>query len=332
MASKKDPQGAIPVPSPGALASEAPAAGAPGAIPKVKPVRTTLDPKHPTYKLYEGVRSALTALPMMFRSEINITGVLATDLFTFNSALGASIEDQMVTALNTPELRATWDPEHHYLSHRFIRRPQSFPDVVLLPASDAPPVMGIELKGWFVLSKEGEPSFRYKITPKACAPYDLLAVFPWALSNAVSGTPHLYPPFVESAAYVAAYRNWHWSWGMDGKGRPIRLSAVTTPYPMKADPADDEAVDDKGGNYGRTARTGLMDDFVKRQLMELLLGIPISSWLAFLKIHASDATGESIARGLRQLAASLAASEKKLDAARVNEIADLLGQVAALLK
>ena len=40
--------------------------------------------------------------------------------------------------------------------------------------------MGIELKGWYVLAKEKEPSFRYKVTPAVCAPADLLVVVPWA--------------------------------------------------------------------------------------------------------------------------------------------------------
>lgn len=31
--------------------------------------------------------------------------------------------------------------------------------------------MGIELKGWHVLAKEREPSFRYKVTPAACSPW-----------------------------------------------------------------------------------------------------------------------------------------------------------------
>ena len=32
--------------------------------------------------------------------------------------------------------------------------------------------MGIELKGRYVLAKESEPSFRYKVTPAACSPWD----------------------------------------------------------------------------------------------------------------------------------------------------------------
>ena len=31
--------------------------------------------------------------------------------------------------------------------------------------------MGIELKGRYVLAKEREPSFRYKVTPAACSPW-----------------------------------------------------------------------------------------------------------------------------------------------------------------
>ncbi len=50
--------------------------------------------------LYKRVREALYILPSLFESELNITGVLATDLFTFNSSLGATIENQVVEVLN----------------------------------------------------------------------------------------------------------------------------------------------------------------------------------------------------------------------------------------
>lgn len=320
----------------GAKKPSAPEAAARRAAIPAAPTRQEPNKSDPKYPIYDLVREALVSLPSMFESEINITGVLATDLFTFNSALGASIEDQIVRALNTPQIRAVWDPESRWLSLRFARRSQSFPDVVLVddktPA--AGPVLGIELKGWFVLSREGEPSFRYKITPKACAPFDLVAVFPWALSSAVAGRPHLYAPYIENAAYLAEYRNWYWRWGMDGDaateaGRGLRLSPVTTPYPSKNHPADDDAVDDKGRNFGRIARAGVMTEFVERQLNELLLGVPCSSWLLFLKAHASEAKPDEVARVLARLEAAVVGSSvpaEKSEAlrARLQEIVDLL--------
>jgi hypothetical protein len=125
-------------------------------------------------------------LPSRFQSELVISGVLATDLFAFNSSLGATIEEQFVASLN--RLRNLWDPEQRYTLFSFERQPQTFPDVVLrASAPDVKPrvLMGIELKGWYVLAKEREPSFRYKVTPAVCAPGDLLTVVPWALSNVI---------------------------------------------------------------------------------------------------------------------------------------------------
>lgn len=41
--------------------------------------------------LYEAVYATLYALPAYFKSSLHITGVLATDLFTFNSALNRNL-------------------------------------------------------------------------------------------------------------------------------------------------------------------------------------------------------------------------------------------------
>lgn len=59
--------------------------------------------------LYRRVRDALAAVPAQFATEIFISGVLATDLHTLNSALGAAIEEQVVATLNA--MRATWDAD-----------------------------------------------------------------------------------------------------------------------------------------------------------------------------------------------------------------------------
>lgn len=58
---------------------------------------------------------------------------------------------------------------------------------------------------------EGEPSFRYTVTPSACAPQDLLVVVPWHLKNVLSGEPVVYKPYIEQARHVAELRNWFWT-------------------------------------------------------------------------------------------------------------------------
>lgn len=193
--------------------------------------------------LLQAVKDTLFALPARFKSTLNIEGVLATDLHAFNTSLGASIEEQVVAALN--ELKGAWDPDDKYPTHQFIRSPQRFPDVTLrnmVRGSQSAPLLGIELKGWYVLSKEGEPSGRYKVTPSACAPQDLLVIVPWALGNAVSGTPRLFTPYVESALYVAEYRNWWWQHKREAKTAKIGITSPpdATPYPaQKSDKISD---------------------------------------------------------------------------------------------
>lgn len=164
------------------------------------------------FNLWTRVRESIFALPLYFRSETGLSGLSATDIFTLNAALGATIEDNVVKTLN--EMRSVWDPDGEYKLYGFVRQAQTFPDVLLRRYSshDAEPdiILGIELKGWYVLAKEAEPSFRFQVTPSACAPQDMLMVVPWALSDVISGSPQVFAPFVMSARYAAAYRNYHW--------------------------------------------------------------------------------------------------------------------------
>lgn len=98
--------------------------------------------------------------------------------------------------------------------HRFVRSSQTFPDVRLVAQNgdgSEDIAMGIELKGWYLLSKERIPSFRYTVTPRACALQDLLVVVPWHLRNVLSGEPIVHEPYIEQARYAAEYRNWWWT-------------------------------------------------------------------------------------------------------------------------
>ena len=140
-----------------------------------------------------------------------IAGLDGGELFNLSAVLGSAIEVQVVETLN--RTRAVWDPDDRWPRHRFVRSAQTFPDVRLLARNergDAKIALGIELKGWYLLSKEREPSFRYTVTPTACAPQDLLVVVPWHLKNVLSGEPVVYEPYIEQARYVAEFRNWWW--------------------------------------------------------------------------------------------------------------------------
>lgn len=238
------------------------------------------------YDLWRRVREAILALPVHFRSETTIEGMLATDIFTLNDALGATIEEQVVATLNA--LRPVWDPDRKYQTYGFVRQTQVFPDVLLRKRSDGQDIlMGIELKGWYILAKEGEPSFRFKVTANACHPWDLIVVVPWVLSNVLSGSPVVYPVFIDLARYTAEQRNYYWQKERETKDDPsITLADGATPYPTKRDKIADEAKRDPGGNFGRLARYGIMEQFVGETMKTPIRGVPAIEWLKFFKRYA----------------------------------------------
>ena len=117
-------------------------------------------------ELRNGIVRALYALPMHFTSPINVEGIEVNDLFSINTLLGGTIEAQTVMLLNS--LRSIWDPQGKWADKEFRRYPESFPDVRLVGSNkDDSPLIGIELKGWYLLSKESEPSLRYKASADA---------------------------------------------------------------------------------------------------------------------------------------------------------------------
>ena len=252
------------------------------------PVRQTPDSKWQHHALHKRVREALFSLPLHFRTQTNIEGISATDIFTLNSALGATIENQVVNTLNL--MRPVWDSDGTYRQYAFVRQAQTFPDVLLRRMSENPAgpddvILGIELKGWYLLAKEAEPSFRFQVTPAACALQDLIVVVPWALTNVISGSPMVFSPYIESSRYAADFRNHHWQHLREAKGdSTIKQPAGVKPYPKKSEHIADAPAADKGGNFGRFARTGLMDEYLARAKEELLAGIRAEYWLSFFKI------------------------------------------------
>ena len=280
---------------------------------ELKPVEPERNWRH--FKLWCSVRDALKALPAHFHSDTFIEGINATDVFTLNSALGATIENQVVETLNL--IRNVWDATGDYGTYVFVRQPQSFPDVVLKNLSDEnePPIMGMELIGWYLLAKEGEPSMRFQQTEAACAKADLIMVVPWTLNSVISGRPKIYMPYIESAKYVARYRNLHWK-KMRGQGKEsdIIIPVDASPYPKKSDATNDSPKVDKGGNFGRIARSGIMDDYLRRMQLQPVCGIKAKYWLEFFKIFHQDATDAQIVKAfenLRTKVEAIAGSEQK---------------------
>lgn len=295
-----------------------------------QPLPTAPPGDWPHLALFEAVKSALFTLPSRFQSELVISGVLATDLFAFNSSLGATIEEQVVASLN--RLRAAWDPEEKYAHYSFERQPQTFPDVILRhsdPSGVPRILMGIELKGWYVLAKEREPSFRYKVSPSVCAPADLLVVVPWALSRVISGSPQVFSPFVIGARHAADFRNWYWEHGRTSVGdKAIQLSTADQFYPVKSDLISDRPNADAGGNFGRFARSGAMDTFIAELFEDRLAGISLDAWQKFLALFTENNSPIAISAGLDRLALALSLGRAETDQNAIqqkfSEIADLL--------
>ncbi len=251
----------------------------------IPPQRTEPQTSWEHHELWIRVRDALRALPDYFTSETNIEGMLATDIFSLNAPLGTTIEEQVVATLNL--MRPVWDPTREYQTYSFVRQTQTFPDVLLRKQTDGQEViMGIELKGWYLLAKEGMPSYRFTVSPGACTQADLLVVVPWVLSNVLSGTPVAYRPFIELARYAAEYRNYYWEHVRDAKNdRSVILAEDIGPYPVKSDRISDKAASDSGSNFGRIARYGIMDEYMEETRGIVVKGIPAKDWSAFFKRH-----------------------------------------------
>ncbi len=299
-----------------------------------EPQLLLLDEQWEHAALYHRVYKALFALPSLFKSNLTISGVMATDLFAFNASLGATIEAQVTSALNA--IRSTWDPKEEYTLYQFVRQPQTFPDVTLrtnAPGQSPTVIMGIELKGLFLLAKEREPSFRYRVTPAVCTPADLLVVYPWALSNVISGTSQLFTPYIVNARYAAEYRNWWWQYRKGGNGNnQVKLSSEHTYYPMKSDRTSDVAPGDNGGNFGRFARTGLMESYIASIFREELAGIPLDAWQRFLTIFTEGRSEERMERVLNVLAKDYTQRQAQFSIEVIAKIQYLIDELVGLLQ
>jgi hypothetical protein len=272
----------------------------PTSQPPGPPQRDLPDAAREHSALYKSVREAIATLPVYFRTETHISGIMATDLHTLNTVLGATIEEQVVRTLNL--IRTTWDPDGRYALFSFVRQPQTFPDVRLRKASGDETLMGIELKGWYLLAKEGEPSLRFQATANACTSQDLIVVVPWVLGNVISGSPILFEPFIESAKYAAEFRNYHWQHiRRTSSDSTIDPPTSAQPYPSKADQILDKPRSDSGGNFGRLARTGIMDTYMSKLHEVPLCGIKMVYWREFLRAFQESTTDAQARAALERL-------------------------------
>lgn len=206
-----------------------------------------------------------------------------TSVFSFGAALGITLEEEVLNYLNEQK-RGIWNLGSRYNNY-FFERQAGFPDIVFKNSIENIPLFGLELKSWYILSKEKEPSFRMRQTPNACGEADLVIVVPWALSNVLSGEPVVFEPYIESAKFLAEFRNYWWQYLRNTNDPPekrqIESPKDATPYPPSRDKFVDKPIYDGGGNFGRIARTGIMDEYVRNILNHQLLGIRVESWIDF---------------------------------------------------
>lgn len=203
-------------------------------------------------------------------------------------------------------LRSIWDPQGKWADKEFRRYPESFPDVRLVGSNkDDSPLIGIELKGWYLLSKESEPSLRYKASADAVTEWDLICCVPWGLSNVLSGKPVVYEPYVEQAKFASDMRTYYWNHRRgDNSKRDCGIHhPETTPYPKPGTQYVDVPNQDGGGNFGRIARVdGLMADWVDESMDTLMAGIEAKYWVSFFKLFSEGRPKEEIEAELNNIA------------------------------
>lgn len=107
---------------------------------------------------------------------------------------------------------------------------------------------------------------------------------PWSLSNVLSGTPVTHKPYIVQAKYAAEYRNYWWTDVRNTRSDTSITNPVDVePYPSKGAQIADRPASDRGGNFGRLARTGLMDKYIENMLNVRLAGIPTGEWINFIR-------------------------------------------------
>lgn len=276
-------------------------------LPHFKESDYSADVQDYRYGLIERLKNKVfPSLPSDCPIENRYSGIMATDLFSLNTLLGSMIENKVVQFLNSH--RPLWD-DGKWNEYHFIRSSESFPDVRLVKVNQPNNiVLGIELKSWFILSKEGEPSFRYKTASEACDQGDLLCIIPWYLSDAVCGNPILLSPWVFSAkaAAEATKRYWLYERQTDKpftlKERELEVPTDCKPYMLNArDKTNYKPANDGGNNFGRLARTGIMTNFVEETLQTDILGIPANNWRLFLKAHTDSHSLSDIQRKINNM-------------------------------
>ena len=91
------------------------------------PTRKEPDADCEHHDLWSKVKNAAQELDTYFKSTITVSGINATEIYSFGSVLGLTIEEEVVRSLNV--MRSKWD-DGSYSDYKFVRQAQTFPDVI----------------------------------------------------------------------------------------------------------------------------------------------------------------------------------------------------------
>ena len=157
-------------------------------------------------------------------------------------------------------------------------------------------------------------------------------MIPWALNNVISGYPKIFSPYVELAKYAAEYRNYWWKYIRQTKSNTEIVSPQNvSPYPQKSDKISDDLIYDRGNNFGRFARTGIMDNYLEIAKRESLCGIGAKHWLNFFKIFQEERDEESINVELKKLRALITGTNRENESDLMDAVEKILSAVDTLL-
>lgn len=129
-----------------------------------------------------------------------------------------------------------------------------------------------------------------------------------------------------------AVADYHWEHlRQTTESRGITLSVVETAYPSKSAQISDRPDYDAGGNFGRFARTSLMDDYIATLRNEEIVGIPIWAWQRFLGMFSQDWREENVTSALRALERLAEQQNDPVTAGQLAAVRDKLVEITEMV-
>jgi len=92
----------------------------------------------------------------------------------------------------------------------------------------------------------------------------------------------------------------------------------------------DRPESDSGGNFGRLARAGVMEDYIAELFEENLAGIQLLAWQRFLSVFTESVSSDEIDKALEKIARNSASSVP--DVKTASELAKKFREIAALIE